>query len=230
MVRFRNINKIHCLTGAEIAASKTLIGNAAKGGNWNLEYQTGAIALKLAFTAETQRSYTGTFEEEDPLAPDLVEDLNQDLVEDIATVTTDKQDYPPGSTATITGENFEPGETVELQVLHNDGTPNTGGGHEPWQVTDGGAGDLDGAVNGTIISTWFVNPDDSLDSSFDLTAIGLNSGRFATHQFTDSDPAVQFFYIPAEEDDILQALRSMTPNAATEATEAISPIDRKSVV
>ena len=119
MVRFRNINKIHCLTGAEIAASKTLIGNAAKGGNWNLEYQTGAIASKLAFTAETQRSYVGTFEEEeDPLAPDLVEDLNQDLVEDLATVTTDKQDYPPGSTATITGENFEPGETVELQVLH----------------------------------------------------------------------------------------------------------------
>ena len=208
------VSKLYEFTGKAIAASTTPIGNPIEGGNWELEYRLGRIDTDLAFNQEIYSSYAGIFgEEEDPLAPELVEELSEDLSEDLSTVTTDKQDYSPASTATITGENFQPGETVELQVLHNDGTPNTGGGHEPWQVTDGSTGDLDGAVNGTIITTWFVNPDDSLNSSFDLTAIGLTSGKLATHYFTDSDPAIQFFYVPGEEDDILSALSSLTPNA-----------------
>ena len=77
-----------------------------------------------------------------------------------ATVITDKLDYPPGETAVITGTEFLIGETVELQVVHTDGTPNTGGGHDPWYVTDGGAGDLDGVADGAFRTTWYVNPDD----------------------------------------------------------------------
>src|SRR5262245_15935855 len=70
-----------------------------------------------------------------------------------ATVVTDKPDYAPGSTAIITASGFQPGETVQLQVLHTDGLPNTDSngnyldGHAPWSVTDGGAGDRDGLVN-----------------------------------------------------------------------------------
>ncbi|MBH0197524.1 MAG: LEPR-XLL domain-containing protein, partial [Nitrospira sp.] len=103
-----------------------------------------------------------------------------------AVVTTDKVDYAPGETAIIVGAGFNTGETVELQVLHNDGVPNTGEGHEPWQVTDGSVSDLDGLLDGNIQTTWYVNPDDSLNSSFDLTAIGLSSGLLATATFTDT--------------------------------------------
>src|SRR5262245_23123429 len=35
-----------------------------------------------------------------------------------ATVATDSADYQPGSTVLITGSGFEPGETVQLQVIH----------------------------------------------------------------------------------------------------------------
>ncbi|BAU65082.1 hypothetical protein STA3757_24610 [Stanieria sp. NIES-3757] len=105
---------------------------------------------------------------------------------DSATVTTDLDDYPPGATAIITGSNFDLGETIELQVLHTDKIPNTGGGHEPWQVTDGGTGDLDGKVDGNFQTTWYVNPDDSANSAFELTATGLSSGEIATYNFTDS--------------------------------------------
>lgn len=35
------IAKLHALTGSEIAASKTLTGSAAQGGNWELEVTTG---------------------------------------------------------------------------------------------------------------------------------------------------------------------------------------------
>jgi Ca2+-binding RTX toxin-like protein len=51
------IAKLQALTGAEIAASKTLTGSAAKGGNWELEITTGTIESSLAFTTETMASY-----------------------------------------------------------------------------------------------------------------------------------------------------------------------------
>ena len=192
------MSKLHDITGASIAASTTPIGNSNLGGNWDLDIATNNIIPSLALTSEIQRNYQGVLGDDDnPLA--------KDLVEDTASITTDLDDYAPGSTAYITGENFEPGETVELEILHTDGTPNTGGGHEPWQVTDGGKGDLDGVVDGNFRTTWYVNPDDSLNSTFELTAAGLNSGNWATHTFTDADPAVQFFYVPFAEKDIITA-------------------------
>jgi hypothetical protein len=113
-----------------------------------------------------------------------------------ATVTTDLPDYAPGATAQILASEFAVGETVEFQVLHTDGVPNTGGGHEPWQVTDGVMGDfdgdgtldgdLDGVADGNIHTTWYVHPDDSADAQFELTATGLSSGLNASHTFTDS--------------------------------------------
>ncbi|MBD1852316.1 DUF4347 domain-containing protein [Cyanobacteria bacterium FACHB-502] len=53
------IEKLHALTGANIAASATPTGNAALGGNWNLDVQTGAVAVELALTLEAQQAYAG---------------------------------------------------------------------------------------------------------------------------------------------------------------------------
>ncbi|MCA9246453.1 MAG: VCBS repeat-containing protein [Planctomycetales bacterium] len=104
----------------------------------------------------------------------------------LAVVATDLPDYAPGDTAQIYAAGFDAGETVEFQVLHNDAVPNTGNGHAPWRVTDGSAQDLDGMVDGNIHTTWYVDPDDSADSSFDLTALGLDSGLSAANTFTDT--------------------------------------------
>jgi hypothetical protein len=106
-----------------------------------------------------------------------------------AVLWTNKLDYAPGSTAILNGSGFQLGETIELQVLHTDGTPDSGpghAGHDPWFVTDGGAGDLDGKVDGKIQTTWYVNPDDSAGSSFQATALGLSSGNSAQVRFTDA--------------------------------------------
>ncbi|WP_256587351.1 DUF5801 repeats-in-toxin domain-containing protein, partial [Pseudomonas sp. FW300-N1A1] len=124
------------------------------------------------------------------------------------TVTTDQSDYAPGSTATFTASGFAAGSTVAFEVEHATGagadnvwgTPddvlntNTGEGHEPWYVTDGGAGDLDGKVNGSITTSWYVNPDDSVGATFLLTAAsagadgvsGTADDAVATTSFTDS--------------------------------------------
>jgi len=53
------IAKLHKITGAEIAASTTPIGNADLGGNWELDFATSAINTTLAITKTTQHNYAG---------------------------------------------------------------------------------------------------------------------------------------------------------------------------
>ena len=128
-----------------------------------------------------------------------------------ATVATDQQDYAPGDVAQICGRGFAVGETVELQVLHTDATPNTGDGHTPWQVTDGSPDDLDGQLDGNIQTTWYVNPDDSLGSTFQLTARGLTSQETATTTFTDDSTKVGSVLVGAQ----VGTLTSGTAGSAT---------------
>jgi Ca2+-binding RTX toxin-like protein len=51
------IAKLQALTGAEIAASKTLTGSAAKGGNWQLEVTTAQMQSTLALQPEAMANY-----------------------------------------------------------------------------------------------------------------------------------------------------------------------------
>ncbi|MDE5089696.1 MAG: DUF4347 domain-containing protein, partial [Trichodesmium sp. St16_bin2-tuft] len=56
------IHKLHRLTGAEIAASKSLTGAAVKGGNWELEVRTAQTKPSLALQVEAMASYPDTLE------------------------------------------------------------------------------------------------------------------------------------------------------------------------
>ncbi len=114
------------------------------------------------------------------------------------TVTTDTADYPPGATAVITATGMEAGAALTFCVMHVEsagvdgiwGTADDvirqtdGEGHEPWVVVDGGAGDLDGMVNGSITTAWYVNPDDSASERFLLSVASSQSSAYAT--FTDT--------------------------------------------
>ncbi|MBN3941766.1 DUF4347 domain-containing protein [Nostoc sp. NMS9] len=53
------IGKLHQLTGANIAASRQLIGSVALGGNWDLEVRIGDMELTLAFSETTRQAYAG---------------------------------------------------------------------------------------------------------------------------------------------------------------------------
>ncbi len=100
-----------------------------------------------------------------------------------ATIQTDLLDYPPGSTAYITGSGFTPGETVSLQVLHvgeGDDLTSPTGSHLPWEVVADG--------NGNISSTWIVPLDeDELGATLLLKADGLTSGLHAEWEFYDGN-------------------------------------------
>src|SRR5262249_2051363 len=99
-----------------------------------------------------------------------------------AAAWTDLLDYHPNSTALITGTGFKVGETVQLQVLHADGTPSPG--DAPWFVVDGAAGDRDGKADGNIQTSWYVGLD-CAGATLELTARGLTSGAVAQWEFTD---------------------------------------------
>jgi len=91
-----------------------------------------------------------------------------------ATVKTDKSDYAPGTTVTITGSGWKPGETVNLtfRELPNIDTPG------PYTaVADG---------NGNILDTEFAPDVLDVNVRFYLTAVGSQSGLQAQNTFTDA--------------------------------------------
>ena len=93
-----------------------------------------------------------------------------------ANVTTGQSDYPPGSTVQIYGAGFQPGETVQLQVLNVTDPSDTGPEHDPWTVTSD--------TNGNFTATWYVTADE-VGMTLQLTATGLISGLMAQATFTD---------------------------------------------
>jgi hypothetical protein len=89
------------------------------------------------------------------------------------TITSDQADYPPGATVTLTGSNWQPGESVHINV--NDDLGKT------WNYDSNP--DVQADANGDIshsfqLPDWFV-------ATYKVTATGDVSG-VATHTFTDA--------------------------------------------
>jgi glucose/arabinose dehydrogenase len=63
------LQKLSDLTGADIAASTDLTGNAAQGGDWVLEYSTGSIEAEAPFSTSLMDSYQGVLVYLSDLAP-----------------------------------------------------------------------------------------------------------------------------------------------------------------
>jgi hypothetical protein len=92
----------------------------------------------------------------------------------IATVHTDKEDYAPGETVTITGSGWEPGETVAM-ALHED--PLVHGDRTLTAAAD---------ADGKIFNNAFKPEEHDLGVRFVLTATGQSSGKVAQTTFTDN--------------------------------------------
>ncbi|KAB8334471.1 DUF4347 domain-containing protein [Scytonema tolypothrichoides VB-61278] len=59
----RFVTELSQLTGADIAASTDLTGNATQGGNWELEYKVGQVESVSSLQPQTQRMYHATLGE-----------------------------------------------------------------------------------------------------------------------------------------------------------------------
>jgi hypothetical protein len=145
----------------------------------------------------------------------------EDRVVPSTSVWTDKPDYAPGSTAVINGSGFQVGEAVHLEVLRSDGVAE-GGPDNPWTVTDGGAGDLDGVADGNFTTSWYVNPLYATDQVLSATATGLSSGLIAQTVFTDAVASPTGFRASAVPTTTNKIELSWTDNSADETYFLIS--------
>jgi hypothetical protein len=101
-------------------------------------------------------------------------------------VTTDKTDYAPGSTATFVVSGVHAGSSITFQIA--DLTPGINGiaaVYAPFKVTDGGTGDADGLANGTVVAKWQVPADGSATGArLQLTA--TSGSQTAITTFSDA--------------------------------------------
>lgn len=91
------------------------------------------------------------------------------------------KDVAPGQVVTIVAGGFQTGEVVDVQVKNL----TTGQVYAPFSVTDGGAGDLDGAADGNVQTVWVV-PASALASKLQVTLTGEDTGLSAEAQFSDA--------------------------------------------
>ncbi len=73
------IEKLHRATGAEIAASSTLIGSQNRGGNWELDVTTSSLVASLPIATETVQEYAHVLEDEVFEAGSYVIDMGQSV-------------------------------------------------------------------------------------------------------------------------------------------------------
>src|SRR5262249_34858413 len=88
-----------------------------------------------------------------------------------ATVTTDQSDYSPFTLVGINGTGFQPGETVNNQIVQVAG-PAAGTAYAPWTAQ--------ADANGTFTTSWLVFSDDLIGTTLQLTSSGQSSGLSAS--------------------------------------------------
>src|SRR5262249_34942829 len=94
-----------------------------------------------------------------------------------STLTSDKVAYAPTDVALFTAAGFQPGETVNLSVIGNNGSA-----YSATPVADGGPAALDGVANGSVTMRG-VAPPDPPGNSYTATAVGASSGLTAQTNF-----------------------------------------------
>ncbi len=141
------------------------------------------------------------------------------------TVSTDQEDYAPGSIATFTASGFAQGEVVEFSIKEI--VPGANGVLDDYGSIiqrDNAPGDLD-LTPGVVEVEWEVPPDPdgtgpmvapALDATLKLTAEGQSSGLQATTTFTDSiNPApIQVYYNPLPEDGVRNFFDELQPTVS----------------
>ncbi|MBE9102917.1 tandem-95 repeat protein, partial [filamentous cyanobacterium LEGE 07170] len=161
------VETLHRLTGAQIAASTTLIGHASQGGNWQLDYTVGQAQAKLPIAASALAAYPGILAA--PVIEDSVEAARAVDEEGTLAITgISVSDADAGDTQTVTLNvtegvlNLDPTTIGSLTGVSGDGSGS---------VTFSGS---QADVNAALDKLTYIPADDY--SGNDTLAITVNDG------------------------------------------------------
>ena len=156
------VDAIARLTGADVAASTDITGAASLGGNWTLEYQTGAIQASVLVSAQEQLSWDHTLPSS--ISGTIWEDVNGDanLADKVGAAGVTVRLYQDN------GSNLpDPGDTLVATTLTN------------------AAGQYSFASIGNNNVYWVV-----VDSRTITPSAGLNGGHTASEVWAEETYAV----------------------------------------
>ncbi|NEQ95976.1 MAG: DUF4347 domain-containing protein, partial [Cyanothece sp. SIO2G6] len=132
------LTKLHQLTGANIAASTTPIGNAAKGGNWILDAIRGDRVVAEIISPEAQAAYSGILA--DPTITDNAS-LDREAEEETAFSITDL------AIADADNDNLTVTVTVASDAESPTGTLDFGGSTDTTHTFSGTAAEVTASLN-----------------------------------------------------------------------------------
>lgn len=126
------------------------------------------------------------------------------------TVATDKADYSPGDTVTVTGAGWQPNETIALVLTEDPAV------HDPtlWNVAADSAG--------AFIDRSFTIEESHVGVAFSLVATGAASADTAQGTFTDGNFRVKTNFGTADVDWQAYGNLTCSPSPANPATVSIS--------
>jgi Domain of unknown function (DUF4347) len=140
------LQRLSALTGADVAASTDATGSAALGGDWDLEYRTGAIEAQLALSQQAQNEWFALLN----VAPVLsgannLSAINEDPASNPGTLVS----------ALIAGQvsDSDPGDVVGIAVTGVDNSDGT------WQYSTNGGGSWNAFGSPSIAAARLLAPD-----------------------------------------------------------------------
>ncbi len=159
------VQQLSELTKASVAASADITGSAAKGGNWVLEYATGAIKTGLAFQPEVMANYAHTL----PIAGTKFNDID-------------------GNGSQTAGEFGVPGVTIFLDT-NNDGILGAGETSVITGTAPNGSFTFDNLAPGTY-NVREVVPAGSRQTTLNPAAIAIAAGQTTTSSVSFGNQAI----------------------------------------
>jgi hypothetical protein len=221
------VKNLASLTGADVAASDDLTGNAQLGGDWELEYQAGNIETELAVSDGLQQSYEAVLANSAPVltmpgpAINYTENDPATIIDATATVIdSDSADFS-GGTLTVS---FSAGGTANDELTIVEGGLVTIKSKGDVSVDGKNVASFSGGTNGApLVINWSTSDDPSTaPRTIDFVTTDGDGGTSNIVQQTVNVTSVNDAPLVAGNDDLnlLQGATGTIPNTLLQVTDA----------
>ncbi|MEG4926376.1 DUF4347 domain-containing protein, partial [Microcoleus sp. F10-B2] len=185
------VKRLSEITGADVTASTNKTGNAALGGDWELEKTTGSIEASLALSSEAMATYAGVLAT--AVQFDLTSVFDRDVIINYTGGVTDTTQNPLGSSGTAIDTLITQSFATFKGGANGNGLPDNGffatNAYHPdvqlgYNNTNNGNNAKVLTTNGTSF-TFAVTPNQYSEIHLFATSTNGNAGMQVTFNYSD---------------------------------------------